>query len=373
MFDTHTFGQITNQIIEDIKSVRLSTIISLFSLMMGNIPKPHLENSVFQDPEGLQKPFAPHYEQFIKPEIHKFEHQRIATLKSFGQRYFCFLCFMVAIGVMIAVFKVQGQTFHFFEKLTDQEIKLLSSIISLSFTAIAAWCYLPVWQYKKSVKKTIFPHIFSFFGEDFHYSPEDLVNWKRIEPSGIVPPYDRTILNDCDSVRGSHKNVTLDIVWAHLKQGSGGYKPTVFKGIFIFLSMNKSFLGKTIVKRDRGFLMNWAYKPSKELEKVNLEDPRFEEDFEVYASNQIEARYLLTPSFMERLQGLSNLFWGADVQASFYNQNLLLMIPLKKRYFSAGSIFQPATFTEEIQRILEEMNLIFKIIQELKLHEKTGV
>lgn len=372
MFDTHTFGQITNQIIEDIKSVRLSTIISLFSLMMGNIPKPHLENSVFQDPRGAKKPFAPHYEQFIKPEIHKFEHQRIATLKSFGQRYFCFLCFMIAIGVMITVFKVQGQTFHFFEQLTYEDSKFLSSIISVSFVFIAAWCYLPVWQYKKSIKKTIFPHIFSFFGEDFHYSPEDLVERKRIEPSGIVPTYNRGILNECDSVRGSHKNVTLDIVWAHLKQGSGRSETTVFKGIFIFLGMNKGFLGQTIVKRDRG-LMNWAIKKPEDLEKVTLEDPRFEADFEVYASNQIEARYLLTPSFMERLQGLSHLFGGADIQASFYNQNLLLMIPLKKRYFSTGSIFQPATFTEEIQRILEEMNLIFKIIEELKLHEKTGV
>ncbi|MFM7631554.1 MAG: DUF3137 domain-containing protein, partial [Alphaproteobacteria bacterium] len=187
---------------------------------------------------------------------------------------------------------------------------------------------------------------------------------------GILPRYHEAILKD--SIQGSHQTVTLDIMWAHLKQGSGRSETTVFKGIFIFLGMNKRFLGQTIVKRDRG-LMNWAIKKPEDLEKVTLEDPRFEADFEVYASNQIEARYLLTPSFMERLQGLSHLFGGADIQASFYNQNLLLMIPLKKRYFSTGSIFQPATFTEEIQRILEEMNLIFKIIEELKLHEKTGV
>ena len=371
MFNTQAFDQVK----EDIKSVRLSTIKSLFSLMMGNIPKPHLENPVFQDPEGSQKPFAPHYEQFIKPEIHTFEHQRIATLKSFGQRCFGVLCLLVAIGIMVAVFKAQGQTFHFFEQLVHGEnaSKGIGDLISLLFiilTAIATWCYLPVWRYKGSVKKTIFPPIFKFFGENFDYSPEALMGMEPLESSEILPAYNRSILTD--SVRGSHQNVTLDIMWAHLKQKRGKSTSTVFKGLFVCLSMNKRFLGKTIVKRDLG-LMNWADKPSEELEKVNLEDPRFEEDFEVYASNQIEARYLLTPSFMERLQGLSNLFWGADVQASFYNQNLLLMIPLKKRYFSTGSIFQPATFTGEIQRILEEMNLIFKIIQELKLHEKTGV
>jgi hypothetical protein len=372
MFNTQAF----DQVIEDIKSVRLSTLKSLFSLMMGHIPKPHLENPVFQDPEGSQKPFAPHYEQFIKPEIDRFEHQRIATLKSFGQRCFGVLCLLVAIGVMVAIFKVQGQTFHFFEKLLHGEnaskgIGDLVSILFITLTAIMTWCYLPVWRYKGSVKKTIFPPIFKFFGENFDYSPEALMGIEPLESSEILPAYNRSILTD--SVRGSHQNVILDIVWAHLKQKRGKSISTVFKGLFVCLSMNKWFSGKTIVKRDRGLLMNWAIKKPEGLEKVNLEDPRFEKDFEVYASNQIEARYLLTPSFMERLQGLSDLFGKTDIQASFYNQNLLLMIPLTKRYFDTGSIFQPATFTEEIQSILEEMNLIFKIIEELKLHEKTGV
>jgi len=382
MFNTQAF----DQVIEDIKSVRLSTLKSLFSLMMGHIPKPHLENPVFQDPEGSQKPFAPHYEQFIKPEIDRFEHQRIATLKSFGQRCFGVLCFMAAIGVMIAVFKVQGHNLNVFENIfiplikeiqgPDDLLNVLWGIFILPIIiviSIITWCYLPIWRYKGSIKKTIFPHIFSFLGDDFRYVPDPLIEIERLNPSGILPKYNEAILKD--SIQGSHHNIILNIVWAYLKREHAlfDYKNfTIFNGLFILLSMNKRFLGKTIVKRDRG-LMNWADKPSEELEKVNLEDPRFEKDFEVYASNQIEARYLLTPSFMERLRGLSDLFGKTDIQASFYNQNLLLMIPLKKRYFSTGSIFHPATFTEEIQSILEEMNLIFKIIEELKLHEKTGV
>jgi hypothetical protein len=323
---------------------------------MGRIPEPHLENPVFQDPEGSEKPFAPHYERFIKPEIQAFEHKRIATLKSFSQRFsggWRLLGAVVIMGIVFPVFR---------------------DLLWIIFPAIVAWCYLPISRYNDSIKKTIFPHIFSFFGDDFRYDPESLVGIGSLEPSAILPAYDEAVLSD--SIRGSHQNVTLDILWAYLYLKKRDRKETrtitVFEGIFIFLSMNKSFSGQTIVKRDRG-LMNWADKPPEGLEKVSLEDPRFEKDFEVYASNQIEARYLLTPSFMERLQGLSDLFGKTDIQASFYNQNLLLMIPLTKRYFDTGSIFQPATFTEEIQSILEEMNLIFKIIEELKLHEKTGV
>jgi hypothetical protein len=272
---------------------------------------------------------------------------------------------------MIAIFKVQGQTFHLN---VISNVLLNFHIDFIILTAIATWCYLPVWRYKGSVKKTIFPPIFKFFGENFHYSPKALIGIDSLESSEILPfyiDYNRGILTD--SVQGTHQNVTLDIVWAHLKQKHSASIHPIFKGLFIYLSMNKWFSGKTIVQRNRGLLMNWADKPSEGLENVRLEDPRFEKDFEVYASNQIEARYLLTPSFMERLRGLSDLFGKTDIQASFYNQNLLLMIPLTKRYFDTGSIFQPATFTEEIQSILEEMNLIFKIIEELKLHEKTRV
>jgi hypothetical protein len=66
----------------------VDNIRSFFQLLMGKIPEPHLENPVFLDHEGSQKPFAPHYEQFIKPEIDRFEHQRIATLKSFWSKIF---------------------------------------------------------------------------------------------------------------------------------------------------------------------------------------------------------------------------------------------------------------------------------------------
>ena len=343
-----------------------------------------LENIVFRDPEGSEKPFAPHYERFIKPEIQAFENKRIATLKTIRQRNIFSLCLIVVSVVMGIIFLPR-------DAISPRDAFHL--VFSLFVILFACWCSQPILRYRSDVKKTIFPHIFSFFGDDFRYSPESLVGIGSLEPSGIIPTHSKAEL--ADSIRGSHKNVTLDIVWAHLTRGNGRHN-TVFKGVFILLSMNKSFSGQTIVKVE-----NWANKPPKGLEKVSLEDPRFEADFEVYSSNQTEARYLLTPSFMDRLRGLSDLYWNARwkslarlksqtgnpnprllgllkkmgwLQASFYNQNLLLMLPiLKKQSFSTGSIFQPVTFTEEIQSILEEMNLIFKIIEELKLHEKTGV
>jgi len=37
------------------------------------------------------------------------------------------------------------------------------------------------------------------------------------------------------------------------------------------------------------------------MKRVGLVDPVFEKIFEAYGTDQVEARYLLTPTFMQRL------------------------------------------------------------------------
>jgi hypothetical protein len=134
--------------------------------------------------------------------------------------------------------------------------------------------------------------------------------------------------------------------------------------------MNKPFIGKTIVKADAGIIGNLFGGMFEKLQKVKLEDPIFEKKFEVYSSDQIEARYLLSTSFMDRLLQLSKLFDNAKIQCSFFENTLFMMIPSNKNYFEMSSIFVPATFEEDINTIMEEMNLIFQIIDILKLNEK---
>ena len=83
--------------------------------------------------------------------------------------------------------------------------------------------------------------------------------------------------------------------------------------------MNKSFNGKTIVRKDIGLIGNWFRKTFTSLENVKLEDPTFEKRFEVFSDDQIEARYLLTVTFMERLTQLAETFGGKTIQCCFFN------------------------------------------------------
>ena len=65
-------------------------------------------------------------------------------------------------------------------------------------------------------------------------------------------------------------------------------------------------------------------------EVVRLEDPVFDKLFNVYSNDQIEARYLLTTTFMERLIEVEKAFGSQKIECSFYKQSLVMAIHLKK-------------------------------------------
>ena len=95
--------------------------------------------------------------------------------------------------------------------------------------------------------------------------------------------------------------------------------------------------------------------------------------FEVYSDDQVESRYLLTVSFMERLKELAETFGGKSIQCCFYNKELFMMIPIKKDMFEPGSIFEPEDFIDDSKNLLKELNLIFNIIDQLKLNMKINL
>ncbi len=350
--------------------VSKASVGGFISLLAGQNLVPIDVEVSFDDPEGAEKPFAPHYEQYIRPNIQVFEEKRIKALQTLRKRtLLAILIFIVCIAAVIAI--------AYAEIVSP---KLLIFLAIGTAMLLGMWCYLPTKKYKSEIKEKIFPNIFSFFGEDYQYSEKAQLSIESLKPSGIIPSYDKEHTEDY--IKGSYKDVVLELIEAKLSSSSGtganrtgaDRRTTVhFKGIIILLSMNKKFSGKTIVRRDAGKFYNWVIDKVSKMEKVALEDPVFEKKFEVYSSDQVEARYLLTTSFMERLLELSALFGDFGLECSFYGDKLLLMIPSPKNHFETSSIFQPVAFTDDVNTTLKEMLMIFQIIDILKLHQRTGL
>ncbi|WP_421809730.1 DUF3137 domain-containing protein [Flagellimonas sp.] len=111
-----------------------------------------------------------------------------------------------------------------------------------------------------------------------------------------------------------------------------------FRGMFCWLQFKKKLDGHTVVlpnsettKWDR-----WASSNFKEEQRILLEDPRFTESFIVYGTDQVEARYVLSSSIMERIVALKEKF-DRPIFLSFQNRQMYLAVLNPEGLFSFPS------------------------------------
>ena len=119
-----------------------------------------------------------------------------------------------------------------------------------------------------------------------------------------------------------------------------------------------------------GNLFNYL-KANKNLERVHMEDVKFEKKFKIFSKNQIEARYLITTSFMERLQNIKTAFGTRNIKCSFFDDKIIFAIYTEKDLFELGSLYR--SFGRDIEDFYNQMISIYKMIDYFKLNEKIGL
>jgi len=312
-----------------------------------------IQTRKFEVPAG----FADYYINKIKPQAEIYEQKRLDYLKSFYWRLPLFLIFS-AVSAYIYL--------KYFSDSNDHTIDAF--VIAVS--ALGYWTVRPIQAYKNDIKKNVFPIVFQFFGKDLSYSFETSFDSETLKNFGIIPYHNEE--HNQDDIKGNYKDVSMRIVQCKFITGSGKNRRRIFSGPLMLFDMNKTFNCKTIVRKDAGMIGN-LFQPSNKLEPVHLEDPKFESIFNVYSDDQVQARYLLTTSFMENLLKLNEIFGGKSIEASFFDDRLLLKIDSNQPWFNPDTIFKPCNFANEAKMILQKMQLIFNIIDILKLDQNTGL
>jgi hypothetical protein len=137
----------------------------------------------------------------------------------------------------------------------------------------------------------------------------------------------------------------------------------IFKGLFFVADFNKHFNGCTLVRTGKAGIFSGF---SNTL--VKLEDPRFNKCFTAYSSDQVEARYLLTPKMMEQLVQLQDSIGGFE--ASFRGSSI---------YIAAGGFpydaFEPnmklpCTDQKQLTGILGWVFTVANVVEELDLNTR---
>jgi hypothetical protein len=297
------------------------------------------------------KGFSDYYQEEIFPLLAAQDAQRRDTLKK-AKLYGAGLA-AIAIGLAVLAYRHTGEP--------------QLSIFSLfgggaSIAAMFSWLMKGV---RGATKEKIVGNICRFIGWTFvaHVTDKpDLGYWGSL---GLVPKGFSSKSDSAgrrarfeDQMSGEAHGAQFKSVEVHLQRKNDDNWQTVLRGQMMSLTFPRKFLGKTVVLRDKGFLQG---KKKGEMKRVGLVDPVFEKIFEAYSTDQVEARYLLDPVFMQKLVDLERSVDGKKIRFGFIDGQLLIVVETPNR-FEAGSMLKSLTTPERTQKILDEIGAIYDIV-----------
>lgn len=212
------------------------------------------------------------------------------------------------------------------------------------------------------------------------YHPEGGIHEEEFTASGLFRRPDRYSFEDY--VHGNIGDTAIRFSEVHAKErqtsGSGKNRKvkyvTFFHGIFFIADFHKEFQGRTQVMPDTaekafGFLGKalQGFRPFSSDELIYMEDPVFEKEFVVHGTDQVEARYILSPSMMERIVALQ-AHWGR-VRMAFQGSKVIVAIDHRKNWFEPD-LKVPADEPEQVVRIASELQEVFDLVEALNLNTR---
>jgi hypothetical protein len=193
---------------------------------------------------------------------------------------------------------------------------------------------------------------------------------KPFQDLGLIPDYDEARFRD--HVTGEIAGLSFQMCHAELiKRISKRSSKTPFKGVLLSSAFHKPIIGRTTVFPDptkTGYVPAWN---ATEGERVRLESSAFEDLYEVYSSDQVAARYLLTPSFMERLMAVQTQLQERDHNAivclGLTDGHLLLAIFGERAWFEGPKGRPDLDDPSIIDNYLGDLDRLRDVIKTLNL------
>ena len=295
----------------------------------------------------------PYYQKTIAPLYKTYEAKRRRTLIFAGIKFWGCIALLCLALVLINSSSIYD--------LTNLKLVLFVFCILLLIT--------PVRKFRSQIANEILPKILKQNWQlDFAIKPnKSIISYQKFR---IIPAFTSELSKDY--ISGNYKNLDFEMFSTRLiKIVDRNNVRQVFNGTVIRLSINKKFSGTTVIKRDYGLLniLNLEHG----LSKVALEDPEFEDQFEVFASDQIEARYLLTTSLMARILDFKEAVGCKRLTACFHEQQLLIMLDGFKISLPNINLSEPADFCNYYHACLNSTESFFKHLDLLKLDDNLGI
>ncbi len=238
--------------------------------------------------------------------------------------------------------------------------------------------------YGKRVKKKIMPFITGFFNKDLQYRGKwsDYVNPKEIKIFHTFDDYesDDTFFTKEGDFPFSLSEISLV---RFIKTDKGVIRKKFFRGLVLNIITEKMPL--IIVKERAALLSDEVFAGHK---RFHIEDPIFENIYDSYCDDQLEARKVFKPKVIESILRFGILSQNIEKRTHslenmvkddykslrrdhaprflFNNRGIMLIIPCKKDLFEPMKLFANAASTNEIKMVLYQLHLVTELVKALK-------
>ncbi len=230
--------------------------------------------------------------------------------------------------------------------------------------------------YQTIYKKEVVSWLVHAINPEWSYQPDAYISEQEYLSSNLLLKPEFSYKGD-DLISGVIENTDFRCSELYVAGISKNKKDrnTIFKGLFFHADFNKVFSGQTyIIPSSMESLGKWVgiempkTQEFIDVELVKMENSEFKKYFKVYATDQTEARYILTPTIMEALVKLRKK----------YNRRLYLSFSNKRVYCAFSFIedlFEPKVFKSGVNfSYIETMYNLFTInaviIKELNLNTR---
>lgn len=224
-------------------------------------------------------------------------------------------------------------------------------------------------EFKKIYKKDITLETFKNIFTDIEYKPNSGLSKSVISGTEMMNTGDRYFSNDYISAK--YKGINFECADVEIqeeyrdKDGDTSYV-TIFEGQWFIFDFNKNFKANIQIceKSFRGAKRGGLFS-NKVYQKVKMEDVDFNKEFKVFAENELDAFYVLTPNTMEKIKQLNNRLSG-NLLFCLINSKMHIGLHNRKDLFEPN-IYKKINLEEEKEKILNDIKIITEFVDVLDL------
>lgn len=231
----------------------------------------------------------------------------------------------------------------------EWELRVALAVCIFVIPPIAA--FAPYWRIKEDIKRGINAAIADQLGVEYSESvaPGSTgrgAGWEPARLYRLVPSYNKSSFEDCWSGEIAGHDFRLFEATLSQESGSGKNRSSrlMFRGAIVQMAFGRPFRSTTLLQRKgaiKGFdgLFGSAdsfKKGGHQLDLVEQVHPLFEGTFDIYSDDQVEARVLMHPAYLEKLLEIERAFFGSKARALFHDGLVVIAIDSGNLFESGG-------------------------------------